>query len=165
MNFSSSKKFRVLAVLIVLSSSRLFAADAGSVLPPAGRQQALDKARKLLAVRESAPVTVDPFHSERFAELVAGPRQVPVAGVPAPVVASRRTDRDILQTIAATLKPSGNFIFNGEHTLVFGQKRVKAGDFLTIPFDGAEYTVEITAIERTSFTLRLNREEFTRPIN
>jgi hypothetical protein len=47
---------------------------------------------------------------------------------------------------------------------VFGQKRVKAGGFLTITFEGNEYTLEIASIERPNFTLRLNREEFTRPI-
>ena len=86
-------------------------------------------------------------------------RPVPVAPVVAP-----KTDRDILQAIAASLKPTGNFVLSGQPTLVFGQKRVKAGGLVTITFEGTEYTLEITAIERTSFTLRLNREEFTRPI-
>ena len=36
------------------------------------------------------------------------------------------------------------------------------GVFIT--FEGTEYTVEVTAIENNNFTLRLNREEFTRPI-
>jgi ribosomal 50S subunit-recycling heat shock protein len=77
---------------------------------------------------------------------------------------SPKTDRDIVRAIASSLKPTGNFILAGQPTLVFGQKRVKAGSLLTITFEGTEYTLEITAIERTSFTLRLNREEFTRPI-
>ena len=96
--------------------------------------------------------------------MVASLNRIPgavVAQGPAPVV---RSERQILQAIATSLKPTGNFIVSGEHTLIFGQKRVKAGGFLTITFEGTEYTLEITAIERTSFTLRLNREEFTRPI-
>jgi len=48
--------------------------------------------------------------------------------------------------------------------LVFGQKRVKAGGLLTITFEGNEYTLEIVSIAPPNFTLRLNREEFTRPI-
>ena len=33
-----------------------------------------------------------------------------------------------------------------------------------ITFEGNQYTLEITSIDRTNFTLRLNREEFTRTI-
>jgi hypothetical protein len=145
-----------------VAGSRALAAEGDTVLSPAKRQDALDKARKLLATRDVAPVTVDPFHSEKFSEMVSGLGRT--SGVTAPVTASPRTEREILQAIATSLKPSGNFILGGQSTLVFGQKRVKAGGFLTITFEGTEYTLEITAIERTSFTLRLNREEFTRPI-
>lgn len=144
---------------LILTHGSIFAAG-DVVLPPAKRQEILDKAKKLLATREVAPVALDPFHSEKFAEMVSGPR----APVTAAVVAAPKSDRDILQGIAANLKPSGNFVMDGVSNLVFGQKRVKAGDHLTITFEGTEYTLEIAAIERTSFTLRLNREEFTRPI-
>ncbi|MEO9111320.1 MAG: hypothetical protein ABI387_01580 [Lacunisphaera sp.] len=130
------------------------------VLTPAKRQQVLDKAKKLLATREVALAAVDPFHSEKFAEIVAGPR----APAAAAVIVARKSDREILQGIAANLKPSGNFVMDGVAALLFSQKRVKAGEYLTITFEGTEYTLEIAAIERTSFTLRLNREEFTRPI-
>jgi len=78
--------------------------------------------------------------------------------------AGPRSDHEILEAIGAQLKPTGNFNLNGQQTLIFGQKRVKAGMPMTINFEGTEYTIEITAIDRTSFTLRLNREELTRPI-
>jgi hypothetical protein len=88
-------------------------------------------------------------------------RVVPTEG-PAP--AGPRSDREILAAIAVNLRPSGNFVLGGQQTLIFGQKRVKAGMPLTINFEGTEYTLEITAIDRANFTLRLNREEITRPI-
>lgn len=72
--------------------------------------------------------------------------------------------RGLLESIAASLKPSGYFVIGGQPTLVFGQKRVKAGGTLTINFEGREYTLEVVALDRTNFTLRLDREEFTRPI-
>jgi len=144
---------------LILAHGSLFAAG-DVVLPPAKRQEVLVKVKKLLATREVAPVTLDPFHSEKFAEIIAGPR----APVAAATVVAPKSDREILQGIAANLKPSGNFVMDGVSNLLFGQKRVKAGDHLTITFEGTEYTLEIAAIERTSFTLRLNREEFTRPI-
>ena len=74
------------------------------VSSPAKRQEALEKSRKLLATREVAAIAVDPFHSERFSEMIAGPRPVTAAGVVA-AVAAPKTDRDILQAIAASLKP------------------------------------------------------------
>ncbi len=144
--------------LVLVHGSLLAAGDV--VLTPAKRQEVLDKAKKLLASREVTPPAIDPFHSEKFADMIAGPR----APVAAAVVVAPKSDRDILQGIAANLKPSGYFVMDGVSALLFGQKRVKAGEYLTITFEGTEYTLEIAAIERTSFTLRLNREEFTRPI-
>jgi len=155
-----SKIFCLGAVLCGLAGNVVSAADTDIVVSPARRQEALEQAKKLLAIRTIAPVTVDPFHSEKFSEMVASLNHVPNTSAPttAAVVTAPRSQRDILQAIAASLKPTGNFVLGGQQTLVFGQKRVKAGGFLT------EYTLEIAAIERTSFTLRLNREEFTRPI-
>ena len=160
MNFSRHKIFSLLVVLVGVAGVRAVAGDE-AVASQVKRQEMLDKAKKLLALRDVPPVSVDPFHSERFSEIVYGASHTltPTAAAPSP-----RTDHEILRAIAASLKPSGNFVMSGQPTLVFGQKRVKAGSFLTITFEGTEYTLEITAIERTSFTLRLNREEFTRPI-
>ena len=159
-----SSQFRLLCLLgaVGLVGNRACAEDE-DVIAPIKRQEVLDQAKKLLVMRNVAPVTVDPFHSERFSEMVAGPSHVAATPTVAVVVAPR-TEKEILQAIALSLKPTGNFVLSGEPTLVFGQKRVKGGGLMTITFEGKEYTLEITAIERTSFTLRLNREEFTRPI-
>ena len=144
------------------------AAEASDVQTPTKRQELLDQAKKLLAPREAVPAVVDPFHSEAFNDLIAashgggtvvGPENSHPAPAPGP-----RSPRGLLQAIAAGLKPSGFFVLGGEPTLVFGQKRVKAGGTVTITFEGTEYTLEITSIDRPNFTLRLNREEFTRPI-
>jgi len=71
---------------------------------------------------------------------------------------------ELLQAIATSLKPSGYIVLGGQPSISFGQKRVKAGGVLTITFEGNQYTLEIVSIDRTNFTLRLNREEFTRTI-
>ena len=73
-------------------------------------------------------------------------------------------DRDVLATLAEKLSPSGILIIGGEPMLLFGQKRLKIGDRLTVTYEGADYALDVTAIARTTFTLRLNREEITRPI-
>ena len=165
MNFMRCRFVFIMAVAIAVTGVAVSAADGDTVISPLKRQQGLDKAKKLLVARDVLPVALDPFHSDRFAEMVNGVSRAP--GVLTPTVAipsGPRTEREILQAIATSLKPSGNFVLNGQPTLVFGQKRVKSGGSLTITFEGTEYTLEVTAIERTSFTLRLNREEFTRPI-
>ena len=51
-----------------------------------------------------------------------------------------------------------------ERLLMFGKKKLKAGDHLTVNFEGQDYTLELVAIDRTNFTLRLSHEEITRPI-
>jgi hypothetical protein len=141
------------------------AAETSDILSPTKRQEILDGAKKLLALREAPTVVADPFHSEAFADVIAAAGRVPGAVTPTGnTPAGPRTDHDLLQAISTSLKPSGYFVLGGQPTLVFGQKKVKAGSFLTITFEGTEYAVEITAIDRTNFTLRLNREEFTRPI-
>jgi hypothetical protein len=170
---------RPLTLLAVLSAFNLAraadpaapAAGAPNVLSPAKRQEVVDQAAKLLAAREVAPVTSDPFHPAGFEELMAESGRpagsptgtTPRDGAPAQPTGPRN-ERDLLQAIGTGLKPSGFYTLSGQPTLVFGQKRVKAGGSLTITFEGTEYTLVVTTIAPPNFTLRLNREEFTRTI-
>lgn len=165
--------FRILPsgfVALMLATGVLSFAE---VKTPAKRQEGLDDAKELLAIQ---PMTlpadlVNPFNPLAFAELMgtavhpANPGTATTGTAETPTdKGGPRSTRSIVEEIAAGLKPSGYFIIGGEPTLVFGQKRVKAGGHITITFEGTEYTLEITSIERPNFTLRLNREEFTRPI-
>jgi hypothetical protein len=155
-----------LALICGLAVCRLAAAEVSDILTPPIRQEALDQGKRLLAQREAPTIAVDPFHPDAFAEAAAATPHQPGTGAQADAGPrpGPRSEHELLELIAAGLKPSGNFVINGQQTLLFGQKRVKAGGFLTITFEGNEYTLEVTAIQRTNFTLRLNREEFTRPI-
>lgn len=74
------------------------------------------------------------------------------------------SDRDKLMNIAAAITPSGIITVGGTDILLFGQKKLKAGDFISIQFEGSTYSLQVRAIERTSYTLRFNQEEITRPI-
>jgi hypothetical protein len=163
---------RIIGTAFLLLGAAVAAAG-DTVLSPAKRQEALERGKALIAPREITAIAVNPFYPAAFAETVAGMGRV--SGPAAPVQdggtepANRaptgpRTGRELLQAIAIGLKPSGFFTLGGQPTLVFGQKRVKAGGNVTINFEGADYTVEITAITPPNFTLRLNREEFTRTI-
>lgn len=173
MNSFNGSRILVLATLVAVAlSGRAFAAEGESVAAPLKRQEVLDHAKGLLATPALPTAVKDPFHSDAYADSLAGAVRSPEGQVPAgdntttvrTVPTGPRNARDLLQTIATSLKPSGFFVLGGQPTLVFGQKRVKAGGFLTITFEGNEYTLEIASIERPNFTLRLNREEFTRPI-
>jgi hypothetical protein len=149
------------------------AAEVEPIVTPAKRAEVLEKGKHLLAAKELPATVPNPFFTEAFAEALATSSGKPASTAGAaeggdavrPVVpAGPKTGRDLLQAIAMSLKPSGYFVIGGEPTLVFGQKRVKAGGTLTITFEGTEYTLEVVSLDRTNFTLRLNREEFTRPI-
>lgn len=145
------------------------AARGEDVVNPAKRQASLAAAKEALAMRESAPIAKDPFHSEAYAEALAAStgRAAASTGAETAVAGAAttgpRSNRDVLQTIAMTLKPRYMEV-GGKPILFFGQKRVNPGGSLTINFEGSEYTLEIVSIDKPNFTLRLNREEFTRPI-
>lgn len=163
MKIQSKISLRWLAALSAVAVSALMGAEPSDVELPAKRVEFLERAAKIQAPKTAIEKLPDPFHPEGF--LGAAPEAVrPLVGEPAAAPAGPRSGSDILQAIAANLKPSGYFVIGGQQTLVFGQKRVRAGGQLTVTFEGTEYTLEITAIDRTNFTLRLNREEFTRPI-
>jgi hypothetical protein len=73
-------------------------------------------------------------------------------------------DHDVLAAIAQRVTPTGTFNLGGSRYLQFSKKRLKVGDHLTVTHEGQDYNLELTAIDATNFTLRLNREEITRPI-
>ena len=168
-----------LAVLFLLSLAAATAAEVAPVIAPAKRNEGLERARTALAPRDaSAPVDLkDPFYSESFSGALpvpvagaseGGANAGPSSGAPAAMPATRpvgpRSPADLVEAIAGALRPSGMLVLRGEPVLIFGQKRVKAGDALTITFEGAEHAVVVTAIQPPNFTLRLNQAEFTRPI-
>ena len=152
-----------MAVVLAVYCSPLPGADTDGVVAPSKRLEVIAQAKDLLAEKTASFSGKNPFNPEGFGENASINTQTQGPAInTAPV--GPRSGRDLLQAIAASLKPSGFFVLSGEPTLVFGQKRVKAGGSLTITFEGNEYTLEIVSIDRPNFTLRLNREEFTRPI-
>jgi len=156
-------KFTGLLFGMIAGGVALIAAEPSDVPLPAKRAEALAQVTALQAAKKTAPEVPNPFYPPAFLGSVEAAR--PAATTDAAVVpAGPQSARDLLQAIAENMKPSGYFVLGGQQTLVFGQKRVRAGGLLTVTYEGTEYTLEITAIDRTNFTLRLNREEFTRPI-
>jgi hypothetical protein len=153
--------------LLVLGASGWISSGQEAVSNPAKRQSTLDLAAQLLAAREN-PIEklttelVDPFNPLGFAAAPA-----PSGGKPSETVHRAgpvSSDLDLLEKLAPHITPTGSLMLNGEPVLLFREKKLKVGDTLTINFEGTTYMVIITAIDRSSFKIRFNREEITRPI-
>jgi hypothetical protein len=147
----------LLAFLPVLTATTPPRAD---VQPPAARLSLVEKAQRLSEVPPVPPVREE-LRNPFMPPLIMG-AAVTTSQVVAPVVVS---DRRILDAIAPRVNPTGTVTLGGEPILLFGQKRIKVGDVLPITFEGRSYSLVISAIQSTSFTVRLNNEETTRPIN
>ena len=79
-------------------------------------------------------------------------------------IKSPASDRELLQLLSAKFVPSGTANLGGEPLLLLGQKKIKIGDRVPIILDSATYEVEVTAIGRTSFTLRYKDETLSKNI-
>jgi hypothetical protein len=128
------------------------------------RQVSVDLAASLAKVDAPEPLVASslprPFNPAGFnytPAAAAGP-------VAAGTVARAFGDREILIALAGKVHPNGTFILGSELLLNFGKKNLRAGDHLTVSYEGQDYNLELVTFDRTNFTLRLNKEEITRPI-
>lgn len=155
-----------LCILLAAGLSAHAAAQTGKVdvAPPQARMAAINQVKTLLTTKvvEDSPDTLaagNPFQRPKPVEKTDGD------GPSAKAVEVAAGDRmALLQKIAAGIVPTGTMKLGDSPILLFGQKKFKVGDTLPIIFEGTAYELQITAIERISFTLRLNNEEITRPI-
>jgi hypothetical protein len=151
-----------IAAVFLLFTSILVAQGAlrPDVTPPAAREQSVSLAQRLAAAPEVPKVVVGPRNP------FAAPAQVrDLVAAPAVVAPPQVSDRRLLDAMAPLINPTGTMALGGQPILLFGQKRIKVGDTLPITFEGRSYSLVISAIQSTSFTVRLNNEETTRPIN
>lgn len=148
----------VLALVIAVPA---LTAQAASVAPPQSRDPVVKDAVRLATVpqRPALPDDVrNPFSAVAIpVASVAGPVASGSSPAPAP-------DRELLERLAPLVTPSGTMHVGGQPILLFGQNKVTEGDTLPVNFQGQPYLLVISHIDRTSFTLRLNGEEITRPI-
>lgn len=73
-----------------------------------------------------------------------------------------RPDAEVLEAVAPKIRPTGTMLIGNEQYLLLAGKRFRAGDQISVTFDGLVYRLSITSIERNSYTLRLNDEELER---
>ncbi|RKX36226.1 MAG: hypothetical protein DRP71_00750 [Verrucomicrobia bacterium] len=153
----------MVALTTTLVSSAAAQATA-TVIAVKDRTLTLAMARELLTIKEgdnSAAMARmrDPF--EVMLADVAVVAETSVEVVPAP---ARYNDRQVLEAIAPGVNPTGTARVGTTDYLLFGQKRLKQGEKLTITYEGSAYLIEITSIQRNNFRIRLNSEELVRPI-
>ncbi|MBW8781854.1 MAG: hypothetical protein JF599_08205 [Verrucomicrobia bacterium] len=150
------------SLLMGIGGLAAFGQVASDILPPQKRAATVDFARKLL---EPAPALetagATPLPNPFSLNLPESATPPPVSN---PGAGADLAGRAGLEVLASKITPTGSVEIGGEPILLFGQKKLKVGDRLPIIFEGKPYELEISAIERTSFTLRLNGEEVTRPI-
>jgi hypothetical protein len=90
--------------------------------------------------------------------------KMPEIAAEEPVAAVGLTGYDLLNALAAQLNPTGVLMLGDNAVILFGEKKMKVGDVVDIAFDKRTYSVELTDITRTSFTIRYNNQQVTRSI-
>ena len=153
----------VRSFLFIAVAAGLHAQSASDILPPQRRTATLDLARTLLTTKP-VEVSAEELAQKNPFNPVKPVVETEVAAKPAASGSEVLGERDLLQRLAATVTPSGTMQLGDQLILLFGQKKLKVGDRLPIVFQGATYELQVSAIERTSFSLRINNAEITRPI-
>ena len=153
------------------------------LISPEKRRLSVELAQRLTRPPEPAPTPADlpqPFNPTGFeqpdpeevkavalalAKAGGGPAPGPGGGGGPNQPARAPGDREILENLASKLPTKGTIIGrDGEPLLILTGGRVHVGDKFTVAFNGQDYELELTAIERTTFTLRYHGEEIVRPI-
>ena len=122
---------------------------------PKKREQTVEQASQLAKI--AAPETV----------VLPDNLRNPFTAAPVEEIRTARptSDKDLLLVLAEQVQPLGAMGVAGNMMLTRkGQKPVKVNDKLTLSFDGTSYEVEVTSIDNTTFSLRYNQTEITRPI-
>ena len=145
------------------------------LVPPERRHAAVEVAERLARPPAPAPVPTDiadPFNPPNFnqpdpSEAAQNRPNAPTnaaGGQSANAPAAPASDRDVLEAVADKIPTTGTIILGGKPLLISGTNRIEVGSHFTVIYNGQEYDLELTAIDRTTFTVRYKGEEFTRPI-
>lgn len=175
---TSRRCFLLPASFLALVTASLAQKSTSDLLPPARRQSAVETAERIS--RPPAPPAVpedlpQPFNPPDFETTTPGevkPGMGAAPGRPAapasPGVAAAPAgpagDRDVIEMLAAQIRPSGMINLRGSPRLIIANKPFEIGTRFTVTYSGQDYELELTAIDRTTFTLRYRNEETTRPI-
>jgi hypothetical protein len=160
------KSARITVALVILFAACEAAAQARGVSTPDSRTQALERAHATLAEKpapsaEQFTSLKDPFNPPEtdLKDLIVDNSIRPKDTAPKLV-----SDADVLQTLSASINPTGAVTLGGEPYLLFGEKRLKTGDTYTVTKDGVDYAVTINSIESGRFSIRYNSQVLFRQI-
>lgn len=153
------------------------AAPKTDVLPAARRRATVETAVRLTQPPVAAPVPeglTHPFNPANFnapdPEEQRANAAARAAGQSASTNAGQSTaplgDRELLETIAARIQPTGSIVVRGKPLLTFAGRTptVGVGQSFVVTYEGQDHELEVVSIDRTTFTLRYRGEEITRPI-
>ncbi|GAB5560582.1 MAG: hypothetical protein SynsKO_22290 [Synoicihabitans sp.] len=168
MKLSRSLRNLLLVAAAVGSMGDLWAQRA-DILPPLRRQETVEQAKLIVDPPAQAALEAElnsPFFPNSLKPKPEAPIMTPVPTEEGETVVQVAPPSvyELLGTIAPQINPTGSITLGGQPLLLFGQKKVKVGDQLPIIFDGERYTLIISRIESSNFTLRLGAAEVTRPI-
>lgn len=147
------------------------------ILPPQRREAAVANGQKY-AQRQALPelpdTTPNPFNPANFDQPdpeslppvapKTGPAAAGGAGAGAAAAPRPAGDREILETLAMRLNPSGTFVLGERSMIIIDRNRFEVGTKFIVTYDERDYELELVAIDRTTFTLRYRGEEITRSI-
>lgn len=148
----------------LLSAVVLVAAPKPDIAPPQVREKSLELAGRLTRPGLEAGQALfqdikNPFAPEGFDGLPAGPGSPEKPGQVKEV-----SPREKLEAISAALNPSGIVNMGGKMVLLLGGKRYSVGDRIPVTHEGATLEIELSALDRTTFSVRLNAEQTTRAL-
>jgi hypothetical protein len=157
---------QVVTVVALLASSNVVMAQARAVSTPDSRNAALERAHAAIAEKpapgpDEFTALKDPFNPPEtdLKDLIVDTSIRPKDTGPRLL-----SDADILQSLSASINPSGAVTLGGEPYLLFGEKRLKKGDSYTVTKDGVDYAVIIDSIESSRFSIRYNSQVLFRQI-
>ena len=131
----------LMAPLIGALPSIAAAQSAGTVIPVTDHTTTLTIARKLLAIQEVDNAEEMALLRNPFEVMLAAVAVVDAAPIEVAPVGHRYNDRQILAAIAPRLIPTGTAPVGTTDYLLFGQKKLKEGEMLTITYEGSAYLI------------------------
>lgn len=167
----TSLRRRLLVALLAAGAAALAAAPKAvesDVSSPEKRRETLAVARRLEApapIEALAASVPLPFSPPAFDQTDAEERAAALAAAARNTQSTRVvTEREALESVCARLTPSGTIFSGDEPRLLFGAQTLKTGAHFIVKANGQDYDLELVSIDRTTFTVRHNGEEVTRPI-
>lgn len=161
-------KILLLSITTVAVTLSLFCLrGSGQVSTPENRLEVLDQIERfeivpLRDVKDIYANALDPFspdepEKEEEEDVVSEPEVV----APVEVLVD---DEQILREISAQINPTGVLQLGSRNLLLFGERRVGAGDYVFGQHNGKEYQLQVLAVTRGDFTLQLNQEVISKRI-